>query len=270
MPFNLGWIMQADVRNLEAIVVGGFPKSGCTWLTRMVADLVECPVVNFLGAKNDYHEIAREGESRHSRFGCYKSHFDLDQLDRWPIRRSRVVYIIRDPRSIFLSGIDHFEFKAVEFFPRIAYTRNGRKFVDFLFKKRFFRGFLFERILMKGKAPPRFSITKSWDEHVLSFLDSGVLCLQYEKLLDDPFEQLRLVPSHLEMEIEDNRVEEVIDRQSFSKRKKEFEEKGDHRRASFLREGARDPWRNQMGAKRSDRVFSRFKPVMKRLGYEAC
>ena len=45
---------------MKNIIVVGYPKSGCTWATRLVAELVGCPVGGFW--QSDKKEIAVEGE----------------------------------------------------------------------------------------------------------------------------------------------------------------------------------------------------------------
>ena len=44
----------------ETVYVVGYPKSGCTWLTRLVAELLGCPVSGFLGAVNDDDDAMRQ------------------------------------------------------------------------------------------------------------------------------------------------------------------------------------------------------------------
>ena len=51
----------------KKVVVVGYPKSGCTWLVRLVAELIQCPVTGFWG-EPDNPEIAIEGTERKSDF----------------------------------------------------------------------------------------------------------------------------------------------------------------------------------------------------------
>ena len=44
------------------IVIAGYPKSGNTWLTRLVAEVLKCPVVGFLEQPQN-NEIAIEGSA---------------------------------------------------------------------------------------------------------------------------------------------------------------------------------------------------------------
>jgi hypothetical protein len=52
------------------VIIVGYPKSGNTWVTRLVAELIGCPVVGFLDY-DDQPEIAREGLNRRSDYQCF-------------------------------------------------------------------------------------------------------------------------------------------------------------------------------------------------------
>ena len=56
------------------IYVIGYPKSGTTWLTRMLGDLFECPTGASIAAADD-SEIATEGADRVSDYVVRKGHF---------------------------------------------------------------------------------------------------------------------------------------------------------------------------------------------------
>lgn len=56
----------------RTVIVSGYPKSGNTWTTRLVAEAIGCPVKGFWGS--DHNEIAIEGAERDSEFLVYMSH----------------------------------------------------------------------------------------------------------------------------------------------------------------------------------------------------
>lgn len=49
----------------QEVLVVGYPKSGNTWLTRLVAELISCPVKRFFGQPGN-PEIAIEGSNHQS------------------------------------------------------------------------------------------------------------------------------------------------------------------------------------------------------------
>jgi hypothetical protein len=57
---------------MKNIIVIGYPKSGCTWATRLVAELVGCPVAGFWQSRRK--EIAIEGEERVSDLSLPTNH----------------------------------------------------------------------------------------------------------------------------------------------------------------------------------------------------
>ena len=76
----------------------GYPKSGNTWVTRLIAELVGCPVAGLWHSSKI--EIAREGQHRVSDFQCFKSHHQLHELHTDKDSDEHyIVYVIRDPRE---------------------------------------------------------------------------------------------------------------------------------------------------------------------------
>ena len=59
---TFGSVGRLSFRPVKNIIVAGYPKSGCTWATRLLAELVGCPVAGFWNSDKD--EIAIEGEER--------------------------------------------------------------------------------------------------------------------------------------------------------------------------------------------------------------
>jgi len=56
------------------ILICGYPKSGNTWLTRLVAELVGCPVSGlWMCTKNT---TDNKGQTRISEYECFKAHHD--------------------------------------------------------------------------------------------------------------------------------------------------------------------------------------------------
>jgi len=74
------------------VIVNGYPKSGTTWLTKLVGDLLTA------------------GTERVSTYACYKSHHNYDELVDQFNDKTKLIYIIRDPRDIVVSGAYHFSF----------------------------------------------------------------------------------------------------------------------------------------------------------------
>ena len=87
---------------MKKIIIAGYPKSGNTWLSRLTANLVGCPVEGFLYNPNNV-EIAIEGTERVSDYRVYKSHHQLSELTKEDIQNSKIIYVVRDPRDVLCS-----------------------------------------------------------------------------------------------------------------------------------------------------------------------
>ena len=222
---------------MNVIVVCGFPKSGNTWLTRLLAEIIRCPSAGaFLN--DGYKEQAMEGLNRQSDSRVYKSHLESSVV-LGNISKDYVIYIIRDIRDIVISTFHYWQDK--DMFQSYCKTKRG-----------FSSG---------------LSAWTSWDNHVRMWLDTGVYWVKYENLLKDTKEECLKILSNLKIAREDYLIEEAIANQAFEKRKREFIESYDDERASLLYKGQAGTYKEEMSKELQDFIVQENFSIMSYLGY---
>lgn len=99
----------------EKVYVVGFPKSGNTWLCRLLADILDSPVGSVVEGKREIAAdlnaalMRRDSESRYK---IIKTHAPLRSVMRnYDPEIRRVVYIERDFRDIVISGFFYRQIK---------------------------------------------------------------------------------------------------------------------------------------------------------------
>ena len=235
---------------MKNLIVVGYPKSGCTWATRLVAELVGCPVAGFW--KSDKKEIAVEGEDRVSDFRCFKSHHPLAELGVSPSELANaVIYILRDPRDIAISASDYFQFdrfpKLAELFRRV---RRGEKlYRHTLYPLLVRQDYRLEKMtgaLLHGSAEVHNWVRISWREHWRPYHEAGVPIIRYEDLLAAPEEQSTRILRHLGIERRPEQIAAAVRNQSFERKKDALLRSGETGRAKFLRVGRSEQWREKL------------------------
>ena len=97
----------------KRVIICGYPKSGNTWLTRLTAEIIGCPVAGFWCAPAN-NDIAIEGGERESEYECYKAHHSIEfmskTLSHYSNGTEKLIYVIRDPRDVIISGSHYFRF----------------------------------------------------------------------------------------------------------------------------------------------------------------
>ena len=223
---------------MKNIIVVGYPKSGCTWATRLVAELVGCPVAGFW--QSDKKEIAVEGEDRVSDFRCYKSHHALADLGVSPEEIARrVIYILRDPRDIALSAANHFQFDrypALRALFRLL-PQGEKLYRHTLYPLLVRREYRLERMteaLLHGSAAVHKTVRLSWAEHWLPYAEAGVPMIRYEDLLSRPEEEAARILQHLGLERSAAEIAAAVVNQSFARKKEKLLEQGETGRAEVF------------------------------------
>jgi Sulfotransferase domain len=235
---------------VKNIIVAGYPKSGCTWATRLVAELVGCPVAGFW--QRDKDEIAVEGEERASDYRCYKSHHQLAELGVQPKDWANwIIYILRDPRDIAISAASHFQFDR---FPKLAAlfrrARRGEKlYRHTLYPLLVRQDYRLERMteaLLHGSAEVNNWVRVSWKDHWQPYYEAGVPIIRYEDLLVRPEAEAERILHPLGIQRTPGEIARAVQNQSFERKKETLLRRGETGRAKFLRVGKSGQWRAKL------------------------
>ena len=106
----------------RAVVVVGYPRSGNTYLTRILGDVLNSPIVPYRNAK----PLSTEGADRRGLFRVMQLHLrpmmekaDTGLVDGWTFSipaasGERIISIIRDPRDIAVSSMFYWDLSSIE------------------------------------------------------------------------------------------------------------------------------------------------------------
>ncbi len=258
---------------MKNIIVAGYPKSGCTWATRLMAELVGCPVAGFW--QRDKDEIAVEGEERVSDYRCYKSHHQLAELGVQPQDSTNwIIYILRDPRDIAISAASHFQFDR---FPKLAAlfrcVRRGEKlYRHTLYPLLVRQDYRLERMteaLLDGSAEVNNWVRVSWKEHWRPYCEAGVPVVRYEDLLVRPESEAERILHHLGLQRTPGEIARAVQNQSFERKKETLLRGGETGRARFLRVGKSGQWHEKLPVHLQARFSRELGAELAKWGYSA-
>ena len=236
-----------------SVVACGYPKSGTTWLARLVAELADCPLQGNWGFQQ-YAQQDVEGLDRVSEYVCYKSHHMAQQIHKTRHGQAhRIIYIVRDPRDVAVSAMHHFNTDSNPILRKIVpRCRHRRKILN---------------AIIEGDSNINEWLAVSWIDHVSSYRTSGALMVTYENLLQNPVPVCKEILSYLGIDKSESHVEAAIEYQSFENRKKQFLESGQDYAYKFLRQGGCEYWRNELSSTETARVVDALRNELQEWSY---
>jgi len=171
------------------------------------------------------------------------------------------IYIVRDPRSVLLSTMDHYDHKTYEDAAKYLLSDKHITYV-------------------KGNILPEFIL--SWKSHFLSwksFLNENKnlgLIIKYEDMVRRPKETfldiLSFFQTKINFEIEMKKFSNAVDAVQFKKLKKleneiSFDEKSTNAK-NFFRKGAVDEWKSVLPKSIAINIQNSFEAEMRDLNYD--
>jgi len=214
---------------MQKIIIVGYPKSGTTYLSRLTAELVNCPVEGFLYNPN-HNEVAMEGENRISDFGVFKAHQQLHELKKEDVINAKIIYVVRDPRAVALSGR--------YFFTANLISKNRDNFfikrINF-WSRKFFKATIqrikINRLVLYGDSGVHHWCKVPWKKHWKPYFEKeDIFKIKYETLLELPLRILDFIG------IESNESERLkaIENQSLANVKKKTAKENNPRKSKLL------------------------------------
>ncbi|MEM0966486.1 MAG: sulfotransferase domain-containing protein [Verrucomicrobiota bacterium] len=255
------------------IIVCGYPKSGNTWLTQLTAEIVGCPARGFWCQPLNKDGVV-EGLDRESDFECFKAHHTFEQMAHtlgiYGNGSEKLIYILRDPRSVIVSASYYFDFgpKHQRLHNLLVRFPGGDHLSrKWLYPRKFKLDFM-TRGLIEG-IPNRGWLKTPWQDHVLGYQKKDdILVVQYETLLTDPLTVTRKMADFLSVERTDAALKRAVEKQSFAEKKKILQAERGPEEARFLRSGRVDDWRTELSVENLELVEGRIGDFMRSLGYE--
>jgi len=250
----------------QRVVVCGYPKSGTSWLTKLTADLLECPVSGMWrgGSRHPF----KSAEDNSVNFECYKSHLPVFKIQNNRTNRynaDKIIYIVRDPRDVIISAAHYFNTSSHYLKWQSVFKKlRIRRIASFLLNRTDYQVAL-ECVTKGGKI---VNMEIPWHEHVLGFLETEHLIVRYEDLLSNPQDELKNIQEYVGVNLEKPKLEKIIRKHSFNRKKNKYKRDGNKKGLQFLRAGESGQWEKRLTSCQVQEVSNACNSTLHRLGYE--
>ena len=238
----------------STIMLVSYPKSGNTWLRFIFANLIQDSSVGFSNIEKIVPDIYQTNKRAFKR----SSYLYVKSHESFITTYNRVVYVVRDPRDVFLSYFNYH--KKIKVLP-MDFSRE-------LYLKMFLTGDIIES--------EKFG---SWSQHLLSWYhvskNENVCFIKYEDLLHDTEKQIKKVVRFFNLDYKEQDIKSAIENSSFRSMKTSEKIDGGRWRTlkksrtnlSFVDKGKSERWKNELTDTEKNLICEHFKKGMKIFGY---
>ena len=234
----------------------GFPKSGTSWLIRLMAHVLQIPIKDQIIGEELSTEINDRLDLKSATSFIAKIHHSPDfffkEIDQYP---ERVIYIYRDIRAVIISAFFYFKVpQRYSFLFRLEKDHSKPVFYEIL--RRLF--FPFARIMLSrqvkkfgefglgGKIGAYKEHRKSWHSVANSshYRSTPYAFISYEELYENPCSEIEKILNTLELPIPSKKwINQAIQDESFAKMKSRLKSSTNPVEHSILRTGQKEDWR---------------------------
>ncbi len=230
-------------------VVSGYPKSGNTWVARMLSDAIRCKMIGYLSDVDERvpHETSLETDELLDDVVVVKSHHTVSLLTLGGVNPNDIVFVVRDPRDISVSG-SGFLFAS----DNVPSEKRIDQMID---------------LMVETQKPKVRWQDLCWREFVQGAIDKDVLMVRYEDLLQDTAGSLRRILTRLGYARSDDQIEHVVRLHSFDASRVRAQASGRDDVLRYLRQGQSGVFQTYLTPRQRQRIESEFRYTMKYLNY---
>ncbi|MEZ4722591.1 MAG: sulfotransferase domain-containing protein [Flavobacteriales bacterium] len=253
------------------VVIAGYPKSGTHWVSWLVAEM--------LGAHKVMHLPIELGESigpgtisekSEPLANCFKTHLTCDQIEDCFDKNQtvKILHVVRDPRDIVVSGAYYFSFKKSwierivnnKLFRSMQSNGNFKSFIEPSTSS--YKKTRMLNAVVNGDPNVSEWLGVSWKEYTNSFINSDVLQVRYEDLMQTPQETCKIICDFLSINVSDDQIRNAITNQS-------FEQKTQRNWGGYniIRNAQVGSWKGELNKPSLDKIQLSMKNEMHQLGY---
>tara|TARA_R110000868_G_scaffold83754_4_gene236557 strand:+ start:9122 stop:9925 length:804 start_codon:yes stop_codon:yes gene_type:complete len=228
----------------QCVVVSAYPKSGNTWVARMVSDAIRCEMVAYLSDVQERlpRESGLDPAELRDDVVVARSHHTATLLTLGGVQPQDIAFVVRDPRDISVSG-SGFLFAS----DNVPNEERIDQMID--------------QMVETQKPNVRWQDVR-WDSFVQSAIRKNVLTIRYVDLVNDTAGVLKQILARLGHERSDELIDEVVRFHSFNTSKERAAASGRDDVHQYLRRGEPGAYRNYLNARQRERIESEFRQTM--------
>lgn len=229
----------------KQIIVVGYPRSGNTWLSRLLGDALNSPVTGWKNAK----PLSEEGLDRTGEYTIRQLHlrpmYDNDCKEFMPSayranipawNGEKIIHIMRDPRDVAVSVYHYWDRPSID---------------DAV------------RVMLDGDHPLRthgrwLSFVSEW----MAVTDVPVFSWKYSDLVSNPYLSLVMLSIFIEADISEDAIIKAVDNQSFDAKKAHIAAHGEQYnygetiQLKAMRKGIVGDWQNHFSVELAEKAWS--------------